>query len=148
MRTSSPAELTPAPQQQPGKSFLSTYAFPVAGGKFVAYYDTHKSTNGAWWVVEVDGSFKRKGAARRFDDRKDEYTWCALSPSRDFVIFRKTGGKLLKVWLASGKEEPIPGTFSNIDNAASPSLNPGTNEFIYDVHRTKGRLVMIENLFK
>lgn len=70
------------------------------------------------------------------------------SPSRDFVIYRKAGGKLLKVWLASSKEEPIPGTFSNADNATSHSLNPGTNEVIYDIHRTKGRLVMIENLFK
>jgi hypothetical protein len=126
----------------------STHAWPVLGGKFVAYHDTHKSTEGGWWVVEVDGSFKRKGPARRLDNRKDGYTPWEVSPLRDFVICRKTGGKLMKIWLASGKEEPIPGTFSNIDNAGSISLNPGTNEFIYDVHRTKGRLVMIENLFK
>jgi dipeptidyl aminopeptidase/acylaminoacyl peptidase len=125
----------------------STFAYPVPGGKFVEYGDAHKSTRGEW-VIEVDGSFKRKGAARRLDDRKDGYKFWRDSPSRDFVIFRKTGGKLLKVWLASGKEEPISGTFFNVDNAGSFSLNPGTNEFIYDVYRTKGRLVMIENVFK
>jgi hypothetical protein len=119
----------------------------VPGGKFVIYYDAHKSTNGLW-VVEVDGSFKRKGAARRLDNRKDGYKPWVGSSSGDFWIYEKTGGKLLKVGLASGKEEPIPGTFSNIDNAESVYLNPGTNEIIYAVHRTKGRLVMIENLFK
>ena len=125
----------------------STFAGPVPGGKFVIYYDAHKSTNGLW-VVEVDGSFKRKGAARRLDNRKDGYKPWVGSSSGDFWIYEKTGGKLLKVGLASGKEEPIPGTFSNIDNAESVYLNPGTNEIIYAVHRTKGRLVMIENLFK
>jgi hypothetical protein len=125
----------------------STWAYPVPGGKFVEYYDAHKSTIGDW-IVEVDGSIKRKGAARRLDNRKDGYTWWADSPSRDFMIYRKTGGKLLKLWLASGKEEQIPGTFSNIDNAFSLSPSPRTNEFIYDVLRTKGRLLMIENVFR
>ena len=132
---------------QVNQFFEDSTAYPVPGGKFVVYYDSHESTKGTW-IIEVDGSFKRKGAARRLDDRKDGYTLRANSPSRDFLIFRKPGGKLLKMWLASGKEEPIPGTFSNVDNAEDISLNPGTNEFIYNVGRTKGRLVMIENLFK
>lgn len=115
----------------------------------MAYYDYHQSTKGGW-VVDVDVRFNRKGATRRLnvDNRKDGYTFWAFSPSREFLMLRKPGGKLLKMWLPSGKEELIPGTFSSVDNAESVSLNPGTNEFIYDVHRTKGRLVMIEHMFK
>jgi len=126
----------------------STAAYPVRGGKSVLYYDYHQATRGVW-IVDVDRMFKRTGTARRLnvDDRKDGYTYWTLSPSRDFVMLRKPGGKLLKIWLSSGKEELIPGTFSNIDDAENVSLSPGTNEFIYDVRRTKGRLVMIENMF-
>ncbi len=125
----------------------STVGFPLSGGKYVGYWDKNKSIGG-FWIVEVDASFKRKGTARRIDDRKDGYTFFLLSRSRDFAIFKKPGGKLLKVWLITGKEEPIPGTFSNIDNGEMFSLAPETNEFIYQINRTKGKLVMIENLFK
>jgi len=125
----------------------STNAVPVPGGKYVAYVDNHKSIGG-FWTVEVDASFKRKGTARRLDDRKDGYTLITILRSLDFVIFKKPGGKLLKVWLTTGKEEPIPVTFSNIDNGGWFRLNPGTNEFIYQINRTKGKLVMIENLFQ
>jgi serine/threonine protein kinase/Tol biopolymer transport system component len=125
----------------------STNAFPVPGGKYVAYFDNHRSIGG-YWIVEVDASFKRMGAARRLDDRKDGYTLMVVSRSRDFMIFKKPGGNLLKVWLTTGKEEPIPGNISNLDNAGNFSLNPETNELIYQIHRSKGKLVMIENLFK
>ncbi len=127
----------------------STNAFPVSGGRYVVYEDNHKSVGGTW-MVELDASFKRKGTARRLDDRKDGYTLATISPLRDFMIFRKAGGKLLKVWISSGKEEPIPGNFPNLrpDNNNPISLNPGTKEFIYQINRTKGKLVMIENPFK
>jgi hypothetical protein len=64
------------------------------------------------------------------------------------MFFRKAGGKLLKIWLESGNEEPIPGTFPNIDGARTMFFNPGTQEFIFDVPKLKGKLVMIENPFK
>jgi serine/threonine protein kinase len=126
----------------------STDANPVPGGKYVRYIDLRKSYADTNWIVEVDASFKRKGPARRLYGRKDGFKSFMVSPSRDFVILKNAGGKLLKVWIATGKEEPIPGTFPNIDNAGNFSLNPGTNEFTYQVTRTKGKLVMIENLFK
>ena len=125
----------------------STSAFPLPGGKYVVYDDIHKSIGGTW-TVEVDASFKRKGKARRLDGRKDGYTLTDVSRLRDYFLFKKPGGKLLKVLLPSLKEEPIPGTFSNLDNVVDISLNPMTKEIIYRINRTKGKLVMIENLFK
>lgn len=125
----------------------STAAYPVPGGKYVVYVDNHKSIGGVW-IVEVDASLRRKGTARRLDDRKDGFAKVTPSQSLDFVIFRKPGGKLLKLWLNTGKEEPITATFPNIDNAVNFALNSETKEFTYQLNRSKGKLVMIENLFK
>jgi hypothetical protein len=41
-----------------------------------------------------------------------------------------------------------PITLMNVENARSSSPEPGTNEFIYDAERTKGRLVIIDNVFR
>ncbi len=126
----------------------STVAIPVAGSKYIRYVDLHKSQAYTNWIVEVDASFKRKGTARRLYSWKDGFEGFMEPPLRDFIIFRNAAGKLLKVWIATGKEELIPGTFSNIDNGERFALNPGTKEFIYQINRNKGKLVMIENLFK
>jgi len=126
----------------------SLYAVPIPGGKYVAYIDQHTSAKRDWWVVSVDASFNRTGTARKIGGGGDVVSGPILSPSADFVLFMKKGGKLLKVSLPDLKEETIPGTFPNIASFWDVSVNPGTQEFIFYVNRTQDKLVMIEHPFK
>ncbi len=100
----------------------------------------------------MDALYRRKGSAKKLNAEKEffskGYKGMNLSGSNDFDIFYNAQGKMYKFWFISEKIEQIPGTFSNLYNASGNYFNGKTNEFIFDIIRTKGKLVMIENLFK
>jgi Tol biopolymer transport system component len=121
----------------------STAAFPVAGSSYVYYRDLRKGREGRW-VVSVDKSFKPNGTPKRILDPVD----VKFSPSRDFLLYQKPDASIWKVSLPDGRKEQVRKMSVDAFELASGSVNPRTDEFVFVKRRNKGRLVMIENLFK
>jgi serine/threonine protein kinase len=121
----------------------STTAFPVPGGTHVYYRDTRKGREGRW-AVSVDKSFKPNGMPKRILDPVE----VKFSPGRDFLLYQKPDASIWKVSLPDGRQERVRNLSFDAFELASGSVNPRTDEFVYVKRRNKGRLVMIENLFK
>jgi hypothetical protein len=130
----------------------STYAFPLPGNKFVVYNDQHYNRKKGYYIVPVDESFKRTGTEKKIklDKFKDQGydKVLTISRSRDYMVFINSEHKLLRYWFVSGKEEPIPGSYTNLDPQMGSWSFSNSDLFIYSVYRSKGKLVMIDNLFK
>jgi serine/threonine protein kinase/Tol biopolymer transport system component len=129
----------------------STFAFPLPGNSFVVYKDLHSNANPDYWIVPVDASFKRKGSAKKIELKKfgnKGYKTLYASSSRDYLLFINDGNKLLRYWLANGKEELMPEKLSEVYRNGSFLYTTKSGLVSFAIVHSKGKLIMIDNLFE
>ncbi len=117
----------------------STYACPLDGGKFTAFYDLRKGRNGLW--VTDDGS---KGARRL----TVEATAYIVLPSARFAYYLGSDRTIWKVHLPDGRREKVQGKLPGVASARSMSFSRDGKEIVFINGQSRGKLVMIDNLFK
>ena len=129
----------------------STIAFPLPGNRIVVYQDKHQNANPDYWIVPVDGSFKRNGPAKIIELNKFKnkgYKTLNVFSTRDYLLFINDEKRLIKFWPENGKEEQMPGKLPDayINGSFLYAANSGLVSFA--VGHSKGKLIMIDNLFE
>jgi serine/threonine protein kinase/Tol biopolymer transport system component len=117
----------------------STYAFPVESGKFTPFIDLRQGRNGLW--VTQDGS---KGTRQL----TSEATMYIVLPFARFAYSVGSDRTIWKVHLPDGKREKLQGKLPGVALARSMSFSRDGKEIAFINGQSRGKLVMIDNLFK
>jgi hypothetical protein len=126
----------------------STYALPIMGGKYILYQDLRHGKEGIW-LVELKSS---PAKTRRLlpGNLVLPYYRSILSVSynqfRNEFVYRTRNQELWKMHLPDGRKEKIQASFR--DRLSTWTFQGSGNEIVFvDSHR-RGRLVLIDNLFR
>jgi len=120
----------------------STFAIPVRDKKRLLFFDFRKGHEG-WWSVSIDGQGRQKGDARK------------LAPSgvnlvapldRRFLVYRKQGDEIWRVWTDTGKEERIGKALAATAFMIDVSMEG--KEILWVKSDNRSKLVLVKNLFE
>ncbi len=118
----------------------STFAVPIDGNKRLVVYDFRKGRRGCW-VVSIDGLGRQIGEARNM------VASGAVKAPLDwrFLIYRKQGDELWRVWTSSGKEELI-GRVPLYQDICDVSMDG--KEILWLREDVRSKLVVVRNVFE
>ena len=118
----------------------SVCAYPVEAGKFTPFVDLRQGRRGLW--VAGDNS---KGVRQLTSDGTTSYR---VLPRARFAYFVGSDRTIWKVHLPDGRREKLQGTLPGVTSTQSISFSQDGKEIVFINQQSRGKLVMIDNLFK
>lgn len=117
----------------------STFALHIENDKYVFYEDVRKGREGIW--------IKTEGSKSKLLIPDNKVKFMSLSVSR-FFYYETIDGTLWRLHLPDGRKEKLQGSLPNLTDAFSFSSSNDGKLIVYINHQSRGKLVMIDNLFK
>jgi serine/threonine protein kinase len=118
----------------------STFGIPIENNKYIVYLDSRKGHEGLW--IKAAGS-KDRPLLSLIRDNVKFMSW----PKSRFLYYVTNNGILWKLLLPEGKKEKLQGTLLNLTSPFSFSSSNDGELIVYVNHQSRGKLVMIDNLF-
>jgi len=132
----------------------STYAFPVAGGRYICYRDLRSGKQGSWIVPSGDQTGPQSAKRSLIFSASEPYG-ISVSNDRSYLLLWGDAGVAWKLLLPSGKRERVPSTFPGLRRGytmegiiSMVSVSYNGKELLYVQRHLDAKLVMIDNLFK
>jgi hypothetical protein len=132
----------------------STYAFPVAGGRYICYRDLRSGKEGFWIVSSGDQTSPQSAKPRLIFSTSEPYGF-SVSNDRSYLLLWEDRGVAWKLLFPSGKRERVPATFPGLRRGytmegviSMVTVSYDGKELLYVQRRLDSKLVMIDNLFK
>jgi eukaryotic-like serine/threonine-protein kinase len=120
----------------------STFAIPIQHGKRLLVNDFRSGREG-WWTASVDSEGRQTGEARKIAPAGVTF---GVPPDGRFLIYRKQGDNMYRVWTSTGREEPLgkalPGEVDIKD------INKDGTEILWVKQDIRSKLVLVRNLFQ
>jgi Tol biopolymer transport system component len=120
----------------------STYAVPSVTPGYEVFFDLHDGREGLWIRDPASTSGGERPPARRVVERVP----FAVAPDGSYVIFFKDPGRIAKIVLPEGKEEPIEAQLPGFTYVSAGNTSHDARAMVYLEPRTASKLVLIENL--
>jgi len=123
----------------------STFAIPVQGNKQLLFRDDRAGRKG-WWIVSVDALGKQTGEAKRILPSGVAPVVPPLAPPDwRFLLYRKQGDEVWRVWTLTGKEERIGRA---LPGAGMRGVSMDGEEILWITGDRRAKLVLVKNMFE
>jgi len=120
----------------------STRAIPIGGDREYLFRDYRKGREG-WWVVSLDGSGREKSIAKRIAPANSDL---AGPSDMHFILYRKEGDELRRVWTSTGVTERIGKALPGATYLCNVSMD-GKN-LLWEKLDTRSKYMLVTNVFE
>jgi Tol biopolymer transport system component len=132
---------------EPTKFFEdSTDAYPLQGGKYIGYWDSHYGREGFWVCAAPGAKDARLPSPKRIIQ---PMLFAELDKSGEYIYYVENTGELQRISIPSGRKEIIRGVFPGLTAWNSWfDISYDGKEIVYTDGRPNCKLIMIEKPFK